>query len=47
MFDWYWTVVEETPVVVETEEAVVVGFLPALNQRMVVVHVSHSAGAEG
>ena len=50
MFDWYWTVVEETPVVVGTdtqEEAVVVGALPALNLRMVVAHVAHSAGTEG
>ena len=47
MFDWYWTVVEETPVVVGIEEAVVVGAQPALNLRMVVAHVAHSAGAEG
>ena len=32
MFDWYWTVVEETLVVVGTEEAVVVGAPPVLNQ---------------
>ena len=46
MFDWYWTVVEETLVVVGTEEAVVVGAPPALNQQMVVVDLAYS-GAEG
>ena len=52
MFDWYWpwTVVEETLVVVgteETEETVVVGAPPVLNQQMVVPHVAHSGTAEG
>ena len=46
MFDLYWTVVEETPVVVGTEEAVVVGAPPALNQQMVVVDLAYS-GTEG
>ena len=46
MFDLYWTVVEETPVVIGTEEAVVVGAPPALNQQMVVVDLAYS-GAEG
>ena len=47
MFDWYWTVVEETLFVVGTEETVVVGAPPVLIQPMVVPHVAHSAGAEG
>ena len=48
MFDWYWTVVEETLVVVVTdtlEEAVEVAAPPVLNLEMVVVHVVHSAVA--
>ena len=43
MFDWYWIVVEQTPVVVGTEEVVEVGALPVLNLEMVVVYVVHSA----
>ena len=43
MFDWYWIVVEQTPVV--TEEVVEVGALPVLNLKMVVVYVVHSAAA--
>ena len=48
MFDWYWpwTVVEETLLVVWTEEIVVVGAPPVLNQQMVVPHVAHSGTAE-
>ena len=41
---------EETLVVVgteETEETVVVGAPPVLNQQMVVPHVAHSGAAEG
>ena len=45
MFDWYWIVVEQTPVVVGTEEVVEVGALPVLNLEMVVVYVVHSAAA--
>ena len=38
---------EQTPVVVGTEEAVEVGAPPVLNLQMVVVHVVHSAAAGG
>ena len=47
MFDWYWIVVEQTPVVVGTEEVVEVGALPVLNLEMFVVYVVHSAAAGG
>ena len=43
-FDCYWTVVEETPVVVGTEEAVEVGSPPALNLEMVVVQSAVAGG---